>query len=468
MTGERPKTSRKQWAIASAAIAILLVAVAAIVVYNRRAEREMAAGLYVPHDAKLTPELLLLRQYIQIDTSNPPGNESAGARWLADQLHRGGVQAEIIESAPRRANVYARIKGRERGKGLLLLSHIDVVPAHGKWSKPAFSGDTAANMIYGRGAADMKGIAIADLRAFLDVAQSGRAPEHDLVFLAVADEEAGGAFGTQWLLEHRADVFSDISYVLAEGGITEVQKERPTFFGIEIGAKEITDLTLGAATREELQRARIALEPFFRRADADKVLPGVRAYFRSIAPHRIEFESLLSDIDKTIANGRLWLLPITYRDLVQNTLWAGAITPEGDRFAMRVALANLPEEDPVKRIEWLRSLVRPYGATVVRIERQEGPTPISPIDTPLFALLAREIQRGYGTVPVGPQVLAASTSDSRFLRPRGIVCYGFQPFPLDFFQTQGIHGVDERVRLDWFTVGVEVTRHAVAAYAFDR
>ena len=461
------KTSRKQWTVATAIIVVLAALIGSLMIYNSRTQKEITTGLYVPQESKVTPEALLLQQYIQIDTSNPPGDESAGARWLVAQLARGGVQAETIESAPRRANVYARIRGKQPGGGLLLLSHIDVVPAAAKsWSKPPFSGSVAANMIFGRGAADMKGIGITHLRAFLDVAQSGRSPEHDLVFLAVADEENGSAFGTRWLLEHRPDVFANIGYALAEGGITEVQKEQPTFFGIEIGAKEVTDIELGAATRESLQRARIALEPYFRRRDADKVLPGVRAYFRAVAPLRIEFESLLGDIDKTIADGRLWLLPATYRDLVQNTLWAGAIKPEANRYVMQVTMLNLPEEDPAPRIEWLANAVKPFGATIVRVDRQEGPTPMSPLETPLFAILSREIQRGYGNVPVGPQVLAASTSDSRFLRPRGIVCYGLQPFPLDFFQTQGLHGVNERIRLDWFTTGVELTRRAVADYAF--
>jgi acetylornithine deacetylase/succinyl-diaminopimelate desuccinylase-like protein len=97
-----------------------------------------------------------------------------------------------------------------------------------------------------------------------------------------------------------------------------------------------------------------------------------------------------------------------------------------------------------------------------------GPSPITSRNTPFYALLVNQIQNQYGNVPTGSELLAASFNDSRFLRARGIDCYGFWPFPVDFFQTQGIHAVDERVRTDWFAQGVRLTRTLVAAYAFGR
>ena len=73
----------------------------------------------------------------------------------------------------------------------------------------------------------------------------------------------------------------------------------------------------------------------------------------------------------------------------------------------------------------------------------------------------------YGRVDVGTEVLAASSNDSRFLRPRGISCYGLWPFPVDYFQSAGVHGVDERVRLDWYMSGVDLMKHVVSSYAFE-
>jgi acetylornithine deacetylase/succinyl-diaminopimelate desuccinylase-like protein len=463
-----PYRRRLERIAASALVVVLAGAVVALLIHNRRMAQQIQHEFYVPRPARMTPEVYLLQQYVRIDTSNPPGKESAGAQWLAARLASRGVHAEIITSAPNRTSVYARIRGRSRGDGLILLNHIDVVPVTKKgWSKPPFSGDIAANMVFGRGTADMKGIAVCQLEAFLDVAAAGRAPEHDIVFLAVADEEAGSAFGVRWLLDHRPDVFDGIRYVLAEGGVTEMLKEKLSYFGIEIGAKELTELELVAPTREQLRRVRLALEPYFEPLDAGPVRPGVRRFFRSVAPLRIEFKSLLSDIDRTIATGKLWLLPSSYRGLLTNTVWAAGVhaRPDG-RFGMSVWMLNLPEEDPDKRIASLERLTIPYGAKIGEITRKEGPIPISPDDTPLFTLIAREVHAEYGSVAVGPEVLFGSTSDSRFLRPRGFVCYGVQPFPLDFFQTLGVHGVNERVRLDWFNAGVKLMRRIVWAYAF--
>ena len=469
MSAVPPGRRRGEIIAASAVIIVLAASVVALLLYNRRLLRDIGGTDYVPRPAKVSPEMALLQQYIRIDTSNPPGNESAGAQWLVAQLARGGVHAEVISSAPNRTCVYARIRGTSAGDGLLLLNHIDVVPAPKRgWAKPPFSAAIAANMVWGRGAADMKGIAICQLQAFLAAAAARRPPRHDLVFLAVADEEAGGAFGVRWLLDHRPDVFAGARYVLTEGGGTELQKEKLTYFGIEIGAKEVTELDFVAPSREQLRQLRLALEPYFEPRDADRVEPGVRDFFRSVAPLRVEFSSLLADIDHTIATGKLWLLPDTYRNLLVNTVWAGGVQARPDgQFTMHLTLSNLPAVDPDERIAWLERLATLYGARTGAVTRKEGPIPMSPDVTPLFAIVAGAVKDEYGPVAVGPEVLFGSTSDARFLRPRGIICYGIQPFPLDYFQTLGVHGVNERIRLDWFDQGVRVMRGIVRTYAFE-
>jgi len=158
--------------------------------YNARSKQELESQLWIPKPATITPAVALLQQYVRIDTSNPPGNELAGARFLAGILEKNGVRAEIIESAPGRASVYARIAGRQHGNGLLLLNHIDVVPAtKNGWTRPPFAGEVFLNQLYGRGTLDMKGIAICELLAFAEIARTHRTPERDLVFLATPDEE---------------------------------------------------------------------------------------------------------------------------------------------------------------------------------------------------------------------------------------------------------------------------------------
>jgi acetylornithine deacetylase/succinyl-diaminopimelate desuccinylase-like protein len=458
-------------ALRLALILAIIAALAAGVVYyaGHRDDGVPESNAYIPKNAVITPELRLLQDYVRIDTSNPPGNEIAGARFLANLLAKSGVRAEIIESAPGRASIYARIKGKNAGGGLLLLHHIDVVPATPRgWGKPPFSAEIVANQLYGRGTLDMKGIGICELAAFVDVAKSGRVPEHDLVFLGVADEETGGKLGTEWLVAHRPDIFDGIRYALNEGGITEMEAERITYFAIEVGSKMLMNVRLRAATREQLQQTRIALEPFIFRRDPERILPEVRAFYRDIAPQRATQKALLADIDATVAQGKFWLLPTGLRELTQNVVWPGAVSKDGDGWLMDVRLFNLPDEQPDARLAWLRGIAAAHGARVADVLETMGPAPLSARNTPMFRVIEKNVRQVYGPVPTGSEILTASFNDSRFLRARGIDAYGMFPFAVDFFQTQGIHGHDERVRTDWFAMGVRVMRGIVQSYAFEK
>jgi acetylornithine deacetylase/succinyl-diaminopimelate desuccinylase-like protein len=462
-----PQRHRRQRIVAGVVVLAAIVAATGALIFSYRDNQELAReNAYVPRQTKVTPELDLLRHYVSIDTSNPPGNELPAAQWLAQILEANGVHAEIIESAPRRASVYARIKGKRPNEGLLLLHHIDVVPANpAEWAQPPFAANIVLNQIYGRGTLDMKGIGICELRAFLDVANAGRQPERDLVFLGVADEESGSALGMKWITEHRPDVLAGIRYALNEGGITEMQMERVTYFGIEIGTKQTVTLLLRAASRPQLQQARIALEPWFYQRSPQRITPEVESWMRDLAPQRIDFRAQLEDIDRTVAAGDFWRLPTGYREMTQDTVWADAIVPRDGAWEMRTHLLNLPDTNPDERIAWLRDKVAPFGAGIGEIVRKEGPAPLTSDRTPMFALLADEAKRAYGA-PVGTEILNRWFNDSRFLRKRGIAAYGLDPFPVDYFQSETIHQPNERIRVDYFQQGVEFLRRVVAKYAF--
>jgi acetylornithine deacetylase/succinyl-diaminopimelate desuccinylase-like protein len=309
----------------------------------------------------------------------------------------------------------------------------------------------------------MKGIAICQLLAFAGAAR-GAPPEHDLVFLATADEETGSRYGMQWLLANRPDVVADVKYGLTEGGVTELMREKMTYFGIEIGGKQYVELTVTGKDQDSLRRARTALEPYMFSREPERLLPEVARYFRMIAPTRMAFRPYLEDIEQTIRDGEFWRLPSSYRDYVQNTLWAEAPQRVNGRWIMIVRQINLPDEVPDERIAWVTRTLAPYGVTLDEIRVKEGRVPLSPVDTPLFAILKQEGEARY-RVPVGELILYRSTSDSRFLRTRGIVCYGLAPFPIDFYQSLTIHGANERVRLQWFTQGIEYMRGVVSKWA---
>ena len=138
----------------------------------------------------------LLSQYIRINTTNPPGNEMRAAQWLAAALRREGVESQVYEPAPGKANLYARVRGDGSARPLILLSHMDVVLATPEyWTVDPFSGAIKDGYVWGRGALDMKGEAIAQLMA-LAVLQRAHVPlKRDIIFLATSDEEIGQGVG---------------------------------------------------------------------------------------------------------------------------------------------------------------------------------------------------------------------------------------------------------------------------------
>ncbi|MBI2214395.1 MAG: M20/M25/M40 family metallo-hydrolase [Acidobacteria bacterium] len=451
-------------------VGLVLVVFLALIVLTFRLSKPLEDRTYVPLEEVITPEITLLQEYVRIDTSNPPGRELDGARFLIAELARRGVTAELIESAPGRANVYARIKGKRRGDGLLLLHHIDVVPPGAEgWSEPPFAAKTKANMLYGRGTLDMKSIGISHLLAFADLAAMESPPQRDVVFLAVADEEAGGALGVAWLLANRPDVFEDVGFALNEGGISETAEEKPRLFGIEVGTRQLVNLSLKARERRPLELARTALLPFQNPRDPERILPEVPGILRNASMYRIEKRELLADVEATIANGDFFRLSTVDRSLFFSAMSLDGVlaAPEGG-FTMNVVLNNLSDVNPDDAIARVRQIVDRFGVAIEVVSKQ-GPSPITPTDSRLFALISEEVRRSYGDeVFVGPIILPFSSNDSRYLRPRGIRAYGLSPFPVTLYQTWGIHGSDERIRLDWFVEGVKLTRRVVARFAMEQ
>jgi acetylornithine deacetylase/succinyl-diaminopimelate desuccinylase-like protein len=460
----KKRRHRNERIVAAVIVLIVAGAAAGIVRWRRIAEEEYSRQTaYIPKPAVVTPEVELLAEYLRIDSSTVEGAATA-SRWMARQLEQRGLRPELIESAPGRFIVYARIRGREPGNGLLLFNHVDVVPPGNGWSHPPFEARIVANQIYGRGAIDMKGVAVAQLLAMADVAASGARPAHDLVFLATPDEETGSRFGMKWIVEKRRDLLDGVGYGITEGGVTEMLTEQMTYFGIEIGGKQIVETVVGAESLDAVRRARIALEDHVSSRFPERVMPEVRRFFQYLAPTRVSYRSHLADIDATIRAGRFWQLPASYRDLTQNSLWMGEPYRDGNLWAMRVRLIDLPDEDPDRRLAWLKSRLEPQGVRLLRVEEKGAPLPFSSSDTPLFRLLAKKAEDRYRTT-AGTQILYRSTSDARFLRPLGIRCYGVSPFPVDIFQSVTVHRPDERVRLDYFNDGVEYMREVVQEWA---
>ena len=162
----------------------------------------------------------LLSKYIQLDTTNPPGNERDAARMLKEKFLTDGIPATTWEPQKGRGIVAARLRGiGKHTKSIILLSHMDVVPANPKeWEVPPFSGLVKNGEIWGRGAIDDKGPGVVELMAMLAIKRAGILLNRDVLFVATGDEEEGGRNGAGWFVDHESSVFADAGFLLNEGG----------------------------------------------------------------------------------------------------------------------------------------------------------------------------------------------------------------------------------------------------------
>ncbi|MCL4806136.1 MAG: M20/M25/M40 family metallo-hydrolase, partial [Anaerolineae bacterium] len=181
-------------------------------------------------DAATAEAVALLREYLRIDTSNPPGNEALAVEFLAGILSAEGIAFEVAESAPGRSNLFARL-GPPAG-GVCLLNHTDVVPVEREyWSVDPFGGELSDGMVWGRGALDMKGMGIFELMTFILLKRQGVELRESVTFLAAADEEAGSAFGVRWIERHRP-AWMDTDLVINEGAYGLVSSRGPQVFQV--------------------------------------------------------------------------------------------------------------------------------------------------------------------------------------------------------------------------------------------
>ena len=178
-----------------------------------------------------------LQNLLRINTTNPPGNEIEAVKYLSGVLTKEAIPHQIFEPAPGRASLVARLKGNGSKRPLLLTSHLDVVPAEGKkWERAPFSGDLKDGFIWGRGALDMKQMTVMELMMLLTVKREGLPLSRDLIFAAVADEEAGCKWGSKWLVANKPELI-DAEYALNEVGGFSLHIDRHVFYPIGVAEK---------------------------------------------------------------------------------------------------------------------------------------------------------------------------------------------------------------------------------------
>jgi acetylornithine deacetylase/succinyl-diaminopimelate desuccinylase-like protein len=423
----------------------------------------------------------LFVQYLRIDTQNPPGNETAGAKFLQQVLVKEGIDAKLVGSDPKRQAVYARLSSGKSAKALLLLHHIDVVPVvQSEWTKPAFEGMRANGYIWGRGALDIKSLGIAELMAVLELKRRKLPLTRDVVYLAVPDEELGGLHGAKELLDTQPELFANVGYVLNEGGYNETIVDKVAFWGIEVQQKVPLFLRItqhgwpghaagppddgGTLARliDTLQKIRAIETPY-------RLTPAVERYFHAAgAARKDERGAVLREVREPLDVARVTrVLSSGYRSLLHDTiaitrLGGGACTnciPATGTADLDIRL--LPDETTDAMEAKVREIAGKHADVAVLLKSE--PVPETPSNTDLYRLLAAKFQQSEPGAVVAP-IVQAGTSDSRFFRARGIVAYGIAPFKVNYYDADTVHGIDERIRQRFFDAGVRLTREIVRGF----
>jgi acetylornithine deacetylase/succinyl-diaminopimelate desuccinylase-like protein len=419
--------------------------------------------------------------YLKIDTTNPPGNETAGAAYLRDLLVKNGIAARLVGDDPKRQGVYARLESGNSDKALLLLSHIDVVPADAAaWRNPPFSGKREGGYIWGRGALDCKSLAIAELMSVVELKRRGVKLRRDVIFLAVPDEELGGLNGAKKLLDTHAELFTNVGFVLNEGGSNETALERVLFWGIEVDQK----VPLWLRVVSEAQGGHGAA-PVAGGGATAKLIRALGAVDAIETPYRLtdsvaRTSAMAANARKDGRGQRLRLLrepldvaaierelPPGYRSLLHDTiaithLAAGsAVNMIPSRAIADVDIRLLPGSKPDAMLARVREAVGKNANVEVLLAGE--PVPESPSNTELFATLASAMRDASPDSAVAP-IVGAGTTDSRFFRARGIVAYGVSPFKVNYYDADTVHGEDERIRAQFFAEGVRLMRGIVTSF----
>jgi acetylornithine deacetylase/succinyl-diaminopimelate desuccinylase-like protein len=415
----------------------------------------------------------VLQGLIRLDTTNPPGNETAAAELLREYLTASGVECELYARIPERANLVARIPGRGDGPRLLLLSHTDVVLADAsEWSADPFGGELRDGEIWGRGALDMKGQVAASAVALASLAREGFEPTGDLIFAATADEEVGAGFGAQWLCEAHPDAIR-CDYCINEGAGDRVELGGRAFYICSTAEKMSAPFRLRVLGRSgHASMPGIADNALVKAAPLIQAL-GAYKPERSLEPEVTAFvEAVTGEAPASPEDAieRARSASPLLAELIE-PLFAMTLSPtmaEASRKRnvipatadITVDCRILPGRTPADAEEIVRGVLGEGDYELEWLEAHGGTR--SPMESPLWDAVAsfvEEVDPGAQPAPI----CVAGFTDSHWIREAfGAVAYGFFPSRTLDPETAArlIHSADERVPVDDLELGLSWLRHA--------
>jgi acetylornithine deacetylase/succinyl-diaminopimelate desuccinylase-like protein len=434
-----------------------------------------------------------LSELIRINTTNPPGNETKAAKYLAEHLHKENFKCELYESAPERGSLITRLKGTGEKPSLLLLSHLDVVAADAKeWSVDPFSGVVKDGFVWGRGALDMKGMTAIEVMTMKLLKRNGVKLKGDVMLAATADEEKGGLAGAGYLLRNfpekiRAD------YVLNEGGGLAIPTQNRNLYTVQTAEKGILWFkvrakgTPGHASMpnaadnaiirmkkviEKLgnYRSQVLLVPTFKQflIEIARENPILQQPFSRLLTNPELSDQILDELAKTAPQLAEDIRPRIRMTITPTMIHGGVkenvIPSECEAvFDCRI----LPGQTPAETLSLIKSLLKDVDSEKLEFESLQVQEPSeSQAGTPLFDVITSVLKDFEPNCGITPMLMTGGT-DSRFFRRVGSVCYGFHPRRSDVpygEMDKMVHGIDERISIENLVFGTSVLYETVKKF----
>jgi len=438
-----------------------------------------------------TEALGWLQDLIRINTTNPPGNELAAAKYIAAILQKEGIPSETFESAPGRGFLVARLDAGplpDPAHALMLMAHLDVVGVDkSKWTVDPFGGVIQGGYVYGRGSIDDKGMLAANLAVFVTLKRSGAHLNRDVIFLAEGDEEAYGGMGMKFAVDKYWNKIA-CGYALNEGGIEELKDGKVLYVGIQASEKVPVNVDViatgtsghGSVPRKDnpvvhLAAAIAKIGTYEAPVELNSV---TSAYFEGLAPIEDDetgkWMKALESPDRGDHAAR-WLSNANpmwnaiLRNTVSPTMLSAGIRPNvippTAKAVMNVRLLPGELTEP-----FLASLQQLVNDPQIRIEAEPDSVeaaPSSSVTSDFYNSIARVAKQEFPGAAVVP-FMSPGFTDSSYLRMRNVAAYGLSPFPLEPADTMRMHSDDERLPVDSFNKGVEFLNAIVTDFAVSK
>jgi acetylornithine deacetylase/succinyl-diaminopimelate desuccinylase-like protein len=421
----------------------------------------------------------LLCQYIRLNTSNPPGKEHLAAAFFNRIFQSEGIECKTYEHRPGRTSIRAQINGSGKKKPIIMLHHMDVVPANREeWSFDPFGGEIIEGYICGRGALDTKCLGIMQLLAMLDVKNSGSQPDCDLIFLATADEESGAVCGVEFLLrDYPEDVKAGL--LLNEGSYVQSGmipdrlvalispgEKGPCWFRLK--RRGLPGHGSTPHDQNALERLTAAVGRLLAHKNARIVTPIVAEYFKKMAEGLDYLKPYVDDGKESTLfnvieqNGSMDTPRI--RALLQNTISLNSMH-SGSTINVIPSYAEaevdtrlLPGQNIAEWVNFVKEQLADNEIEIEFVSRGEGN--FSKTDTESYHTIESVLKEHYPGAITAPFLMLGAT-DSRFFREKGIPSYGFCPAVVPMEDMKSVHGIDEKISVESIVKGVEVYKDII-------